>query len=151
MTTDNPEAGGIDNGVHILPVRVYWEDTDAGGIVYHASFIRFMERGRTETLRALGLEQGDLREKHGLLYVVRRMEIDFRAPGKFDLALGVHTSLTRLGAASLDLMQLVRHGGTILAEARVRCACIDAEGKPKRAPDGVRAAFTAMLKCDEYE
>lgn len=148
---DTPGSGRIQDGVHILPVRVYWEDTDAGGIVYHASYLRFMERGRTEMLRLLGLAQTDLRDEAGLLYVVRRMDIDFRQPGKFDLALAVHTSLTKLGAASLDLHQSVRHGEAILAEARVRCASIGRTGRPARAPGSVRAAFEPMLKRDGYE
>jgi acyl-CoA thioester hydrolase len=145
---DVPLSGRIAEGVHILPVRVHWEDTDAGGIVYHASHIRFMERGRTEMLRVLGLDQTRLREDHGINYVVARIGIDYRAPGFFDMALRVLTTVVRLGAARLELRQVITHGETVLAEALVRCAGIGRDGKPCVAPADVRAAFAPMLKRD---
>lgn len=146
--TDIPASGRIEDGVHILPVRVYWEDTDAGGIVYHASFIRFMERGRTEMLRSVGLDQASIRDAEGMVYVVRSMAIDFLLPGRFDLALKVFTSITRLGAASITLFQSVDHGAATLARATVKCACIGPDGKPVRAPARIQDAFTPMLKSD---
>ncbi|MCL4131251.1 UNVERIFIED_CONTAM: hypothetical protein GTU68_035452 [Idotea baltica] len=143
---DAPLSGRIAQGVHIFPVRVHWEDTDAGGIVYHASYLRFIERGRSEMLRLLGLDQTILRAQHGLNYVVKHLEIDYRIPAVFDMALKVATKVTRLGGASLDLHQTVYHDMTELTVARVLCVGISPSGKPLRAPDTVRAAFEPMLK-----
>lgn len=143
---DEPLSGRIESGVHILPVRVHWEDTDAGGIVYHASHLRFMERGRSEMLRVLGLDQTELRDVHGINYVVARIEIDYRAPGLFDMALRVLTSVVRLGQARLELRQVITQRERVLAEAFVRCAGIGSDGKPKPAPESVRTLFAPMLK-----
>ena len=143
---DVPLSGRIVEGTHVLPVRVHWEDTDAGGIVYHASHLRFMERGRSEMLRVLGLDQTDLKQTHGINYVVARMEIDYQAPGLFDMALHVLTTVVRLGPARLELQQVISNSGDVLAKAFVRCAGIGSDGKPRAAPDSVRAAFAPMLK-----
>lgn len=143
---DVPLSGRIVEGTHVLPVRVHWEDTDAGGIVYHASHLRFMERGRSEMLRVLGLDQTDLKQTHGINYVVARMEIDYQAPGLFDMALHVLTTVVRLGPARLELQQVISNSGEVLAKAFVRCAGIGSDGKPRAAPDSVRAAFAPMLK-----
>lgn len=145
---DAPLSGRIADGVHILPIRVHWEDTDAGGIVYHASHIRFIERGRSEMLRVLGLDQVVLQREHGLNYIVTRIEIDYRAPGLFDMALRVLTSVIRIGHSRLELRQVIAEGERVLAEAVVRCAGIGPNGRPKPAPDFVRAAFAPMLKSD---
>lgn len=146
LVDDVPLSGRIVHRAHVLPVRVHWEDTDAGGIVYHASHLRFMERGRSEMLRVLGLDQTRLKEMHGINYVVARMEIDYRAPGLFDMALHVLTTVVRLGAARLELQQVISNGSEVLADAFVRCAGIGSDGKPRAAPEPVRAAFAPMLK-----
>lgn len=143
---DMPLSGRIAQGVHILPVRVHWEDTDAGGIVYHASHLRFMERGRSEMLRVLGIDQTALLANHGINYVVSRIEIDYRAPGRFDMALTVETAVTHMGRARLDLRQTIRADSDMLATALVRLAGIGPDGRPRPAPDAVREAFGAMLK-----
>jgi acyl-CoA thioester hydrolase len=145
-TEDAPLSGRIVQGVHILPVRVHWEDTDAGGIVYHASHLRFMERGRSEMLRVLGIDQVALRADHGINYVVTRIEIDYLLPGQLDMALRVETGAQRVGRARLDLRQTIRHGDAILSDAIVRLAAIGGDGRPRRAPDTVHAAFAPMLK-----
>ena len=145
---DVPLSGRIDAGTHILPVRVHWEDTDAGGIVYHAGHLRFMERGRSEMLRVLGLDQTDLLRDHGINYVVARLEIDYRAPAKFDMALRVLTTVVRLGRSRLELRQVIIYGEQVLAEAFVRCAGIGGDGKPRGVPDSVRDLFEPMLKSD---
>jgi len=122
-----------------LPVRVYWEDTDAGGVVYHASYLRFMERGRTELLRAKGIDQGALLAESGLSFVVAKMDIGFRSPAKLDDALDVLTELRQVGGASLVLRQAVVRAGQVLVEAGVTCALISREGRPARMPAGLRA------------
>ncbi|HVV92802.1 MAG TPA: tol-pal system-associated acyl-CoA thioesterase [Hyphomicrobiales bacterium] len=125
---------------HRLPVRVYWEDTDAGGLVYHASYLRFLERGRTELLRTLGISQGSMLEATGAAFVVRRMAIEFHRPARLDDLLAVETDVERLNRASLVLNQAVRRDGETLVEAVVTCACIRA-GKPVRLPEALAAAL----------
>jgi len=125
----------------VWPVRVYWEDTDAGGIVYHASHLRFMERARTEWLRACGYAQQRLREEHGLLFTVARLCIDYRVPGQYDDRLRVGVRIARARRASLDLAQTIcREDGLLLASAQVRVACIDAISlRPRPLPLSLRS------------
>ncbi|MCC2664562.1 MAG: ybgC, partial [Geminicoccaceae bacterium] len=96
-------SGSIAGGVHRLPLRVYYEDTDAAGIVYHAAYLEFAERARTEMLRCLGLDHGGLRDRFGLAFAVRRCVIDYLAPARLDDLLIVSTRLLRRGGASLEL------------------------------------------------
>lgn len=131
-----------------LPIRVYWEDTDAGGVVYHASYLRFMERARTEGLRTLGLSQQVLQEQADRVFVVRDMQIDFRAPARLDDLLEVRSSLLRPGRASLVFAQeIVRPGdGRVLVQARVRVACLVASSfRPCALPALVRERIQESL------
>ena len=119
------------------PVRVYWEDTDAGGVVYHASYLRFLERARTEWLRAQGVEQNSVRDRHGVVFVVRDMTIEFLLPARLDDELDVSVeSGERRSASMLFSQRIVRRAdGAELVAARVRAACIDvATFKPCRIP-----------------
>jgi acyl-CoA thioester hydrolase len=132
---------------HTLPVRVYWEDTDASGLVYHTSYVRFMERGRTELLRTLGLDQRPLLEGavgKPVFFVVRAMDLDFRRPALMDDLLSVETRLTELGGASITLEQKVRRGDETLVKAVVKVVCVE-EGRAKRLPADVRAKFETRL------
>jgi acyl-CoA thioester hydrolase len=107
-------------------VRVYYEDTDAGGVVYHANYLRFMERARSEWLRGLGYEQDTLLEAHGVLFAVSRVRVEFLKPARFNDLLGVSVTMTRLGRASLDLAQSVSRGAEeVLCTAEVRIACLE--------------------------
>lgn len=118
------------------PTRVYWEDTDAGGVVYHAQYLAFLERARTEWLRARGYGQDLLRERHGLLFAVRAMRIDFRQPARLDDALAVTVVLAECRKASLVIAQEVVRAGTLLLDAEVRVAALDAGTfKPRAIPD----------------
>lgn len=109
------------------PVRVYYEDTDSSGIVYHASYLRFMERARTEWLRSLGFGLPELRDEQEVLFTVSRLRIDYLQPARFNDMLDVSLRLTRLGGASLLLEQTVcRTSGELLCRAEVRIACVDA-------------------------
>ncbi len=131
--------------VHTLPARVYWEDTDASGLVYHASYIRFMERGRTELLRSLGLEQRQLLDGATPIYfVVRAMQLDFRKPAVLDDMLSVETRPVELGGASLTLDQRVMRGDEALATAMVKVVCVE-DGRARRMPPEVRAKFENAL------
>ena len=132
---------------HILPVRVYFEDTDAGGVVYHASFVRFAERGRTDFLRLLGtdarrlIDGSDSREPAA--FVVRRMSFDFARPGRMDDLLEVETRVKELGAASVTLDQTISRDGQRLVSAEIVVVLISISGKPLRLSDTVREAFQA--------
>lgn len=112
----------------LWPVRVYYEDTDSGGVVYYANYLKFMERARTEWLRSLGFEQDELREKEGVLFAVRKVGIDFRSPALFNDALQVSVQLISRGKASLVFRQEIRSAvdGRVLCDGEVKIACIDA-------------------------
>ena len=115
------------------PVRVYWEDTDAGGIVYHASYVRFMERARTEWLRTIGIDQAALRERERIQFTVVDMQIAWKRAAVFDDALEVTAELTEMRGVSFLFRQQVLRGEQVLAEATVRAAAIDADTlKPRR-------------------
>jgi len=121
-------------------LRVYWEDTDAGGVVYHAGYLRFLERARTEWLRARGLGQTELRERHGVLFVVREITTAFDKPARLDDELDATVQLARLRSASLELRQSLRRApdGEILTRAQVRVACVEADTwQPCRVPEAV--------------
>ena len=105
-------------------MRVYWEDTDAGGVVYYANYLNFMERARSEWLRAQGFEQDVLRDEQGVVFVVRRVEVDYLSPARFNDALDVSVSLHHLGQARLTVDQTITRGDTRLIAARVRNAAI---------------------------
>ena len=122
-----------------LHVRVYWEDTDAGGVVYHASYLRFMERGRTELLRERGIDQTVLKNESALVFVVSAMDIKFRMPAKMDDQLVVDTAIAELGGASIAMTQKVMRGSEVLVEADVTCAVLSPDGKPARIPADVKA------------
>lgn len=120
------------------PTRVYWEDTDAGGVVYHAQYLAFLERARTEWLRARGYGQETLRERYDLVFAVRAMRIDFRLPARLDDALDVTVALAQCRKASLVIVQQVVRDGTPLLEAEVRVAALGAAGfKPRAIPDAL--------------
>ncbi len=133
---------------HVLPVRVYFEDTDAGGIVYHASYIRFAERGRTDFLRLLGSDARGMIDgsdsKEPAAFVVRRMNIDFFRPGRMDDLLIVETSVKDLGGASVTLRQTILNEDKRLFEADVTVVLVSMSGKPLRLSDRVRGAFEAQ-------
>jgi acyl-CoA thioester hydrolase len=121
------------------PVRVYWEDTDAGGVVYHASYLRFLERARTEWLRGLGVDQLAFKQATGLAFMVHRMEIDFLKPALLDDELVVTVEVKERRSASILFTQTIsRTDGTRLIEAQVRAACVDLKRmRPTPIPAGL--------------
>lgn len=127
---------------HRLTLRVYYEDTDLAGVVYYANYLKFIERGRTEALRGLGVDQTRLKAEQGLVFVVTRLEIAYRRPAAFDDLLTVETRLARLGGASATMDQRVARGETTLAEARVTLALVDGSGRAARLPPALRAALS---------
>jgi acyl-CoA thioester hydrolase len=127
-------AGLIRNGVHILPIRVYYEDTDAGGIVYHARYAVFCERARSDCLRLLGIHQSQLQDLH---FVVRRMTCDFLKPARLDDLLEVETRFLDLGGARVEIGQQVMLNGNTCFRAEVTVALVDGRGRPRRLPDSL--------------
>ena len=126
------------SAVHQMPVRVYYEDTDFSGVVYHASYLRFMERGRTELIRSLGIEQRELFDgETGLGFAVRRMLIDFVRPAVMDDALTVETRPTLARGATMELDQRILRGEEVLVTAQVKVACVGG-GRARRIPDLLR-------------
>lgn len=125
-----------------LNLRVYYEDTDAGGIVYHARYLAFAERARTEALRAAGVPHAELTQRFGLIFVVRRVQMDYLRPIRLDADLIVHTGPWALGAATVEVRQGFEAGGRQTGRLLVLLACIrQADGRPVRIPDRWRAAL----------
>lgn len=124
------------------PVRVYYEDTDAGGVVYYANYLRFMERARTELLRAAGFEQDALRDQEGIIFVVKHVEIDYRSPARFNDQLLVSAKVADFGRTSLTFSQQVVRGETCLADASIVIVCLDeAKFRPHSIPLSINEAF----------
>ena len=129
------------------PTRVYWEDTDAGGVVYHAQYLAFLERARTEWLRARGKGQELLRAEHDLLFAVRAMRIDFRQPARLDDALDVTVALRQCRRASLVIAQSIRRGDRVLLDAEVRVAALTANGfRPRPIPQSLFDELNVLVE-----
>jgi len=126
--------------MHKLTVRVYYEDTDLAGVVYYANYLRFIERGRSEALRTMGIDQVAMKAG-GRVFVVRRLNADYIAPARYDDVLEVRTSIGRLRGASAVMWQEVWRADQRLFTAEVTVACMDLSGRPQRLPTEVRAAF----------
>ncbi len=124
------------------PVRVYYEDTDAGGVVYYANYLRFMERARTEMLRAGGFEQDRLRADEGIIFVVKHVDIDYRSPGRFNDQLQVSAEIVAWGRTSITFRQQVLSDDKCLAEAQIVVVCLDvARFRPHPIPQSITEAF----------
>jgi acyl-CoA thioester hydrolase len=138
-----PLSGALTPEGHILTQRVYYEDTDFSGVVYHARYLHFMERGRTDFLRLLGIEQAAMANgPDRLVFVVHRMEIDFKASARMDDVLTIRTVTEKAAGAKLILNQEIRRDGTLLIAARVIVAVVDARGRPQRLPAALIERFS---------
>jgi acyl-CoA thioester hydrolase len=147
MSRDRPLAGYIADGRHRLPLRVYFEDTDLTGIVYHANYLRFFERGRTETLRALGIVHSELITAAAGYYAVHDMQVTFHRPARLDDELLVITRPADIRAAACVLAQEIHRGAERLTSARITAAFLGPNGRPRRQPAQWRQAFTHMLEA----
>jgi acyl-CoA thioester hydrolase len=146
VTSLEPSSGAFDGKAHLLPVRVYYEDTDFTGVVYHANYLRYFERGRSEFLRLSGISHTALRAlQPPLAFVVVRMTIDFRKAARIDDALVIRTSYERVERARVHVRQIITRGLDVIAEAVEEIACIDLDGRPRRPPqafmDGLKDWF----------
>lgn len=128
---------------HCLQVRVYYEDTDFGGVVYYANYLKFLERGRTEALRDMGVDQVALKDD-GIVFVVRRVEADYLRPARFDDMLTVETRVLWVKGASACMAQTVRRDGETLLSAQITIACMTVLGKPARIPTEIRGFLVQM-------
>lgn len=149
MTGTWPDlAGRIEGETHVLPIRVYFEDTDCAGVVYHANFLKFCERGRSNFIRLLGIEHqslADPEQGEPSVFVVRRVEIDYLKPGRMDDVLEIVTSCAEIGSASLVLQQDVRRDGTLIVSARVSVVLVSQAGKPQRLGAIIRGALQRFV------
>ena len=142
-------AGGSGSG-HTYRLRVYYEDTDAGGVVYHANYLRFAERARTEALRGAGAPHAEMASQAGVFFMVRRVKVDYAAPARLDDSLLVVTEPRRIGGATVDLVQRVMRqdgtgGETLLASLEIGLACVRiADGRPARIPPRWQAALALL-------
>jgi len=129
----------------LMPVRVYYEDTDAGGVVYYANYLRFLERARTELLRSLGFAQAVLAEQAGIAFAVRSLNAEFLKPARLDDHLEVNTGIESLGRAQAVFDQRIERVGDVLLTARVRLACLDLKrGRATAIPDDIHEAFKKL-------
>ena len=127
------------------PLRVYWEDTDAGGVVFYANYLKFFERARTEWLRRLGIAQSQLQQDTGLIFVVADVKLRYLGPARLDDLLAISVELLDAGAASLTLRQQAWRGDTLLTEGQVRVGCVHAQTlRPARIPPSVRQAIGSL-------
>lgn len=131
-------------GGGVMEIRVYYEDTDLAGIVYYANYLKFIERGRTEWVRALGVDQAALKREEGVVFAVRRVEADYLKPARFDDMLTVTTELVEVGGARIVLDQAVLRGAERLFVARVVLVCLSDAGAAVRVPAGVRAKLVPV-------
>ena len=138
---DEPSQGRLEGRVHRLPARVYYEDTDFTGLVYHANYLKFCERARTDCLRLLGIHQSRMPDA---FFVVRRMTCDFLRPARLDDLLEVETRFVEMGGARLELEQKVTCKGEALFTAAVTVALVDGRGRPKRLPPEVAGAVKGL-------
>ena len=141
-----PQAGGFEGREHVLPIRVYYEDTDFTGIVYHASYLRFFERGRTEFLRAMGVEHGSLLTlPDPCAFAVTKLTVQFRKAARVDDALEVRTRFSQKRGVRIAAGQRILRGRELICEADVEVICIDLAGRPRRPPREVWNAVQRLI------
>lgn len=146
MSVDLPSAGRIDGREHVLPVRVYYEDTDFTGLVYHGAYVRFFERGRSDFLRVTGMKHAELSMRADpLAFAVTRLDIAFRRAARIDDALVVRTAYDTVKGPRLFVRQRIDRGSELIAEATVEAACIDLSGRARRPPPDLLAALAPFF------
>lgn len=138
--------GHFEGKTHILPIRVYYEDTDLSGVVYHANYLRFMERARTEFFRLAGVtKMADLESKEPTAWAIRNVKISYLRPARVDDALFVRTELAALSGARIEAVQRIYANGNLLTDGRIEACIITLTGKPRRLPQALRDLLTPFL------
>jgi acyl-CoA thioester hydrolase len=130
---------------HDFPVRVYYDDTDAGGVVYHANYLKFAERARTEYLRSLGFENTQIRDEHGIIIVVKTLEAEYLSPSRLDDFLIVQTRLLSVKNTSFVMEQKAIRDGACVFSMNIVLVCVNETGRPSKIPDAVKNAFVEGL------
>ena len=147
MTAVEPSAGWLEGKTHVFPVRVYYEDTDFSGVVYHASYLRFMERGRSEFLRLIDAgHQTMLSASEPLVWAVRRMSVEYLRPARVEETLTVRTRVVELAGARMRLEQAILRGPDTLIKAEIVVCIITLDGRPRRVPDSTRQKLDFFLE-----
>jgi len=141
-----PAVGHLEGSVFVFPMRVYYEDTDAAGIVYFANYLKFAERARTEYLRTLGIDQVDLRRERGIFFAVHRVEIDYLKPARLDDLVDVTAELVFMNYVRFDAEQWVRRGTEVLARMFTRVVCLNLDGRPARLPKDLHELFLPLVR-----
>jgi acyl-CoA thioester hydrolase len=141
----SPPGGSLDGSTHVFPLRVYYEDTDLTGVVYHANYLRWFERARSDLLRQIGIDQRAVKEAGEGFYTVAELTIRYLAPARLDDAVAVVTRPVELKSASCRLLQQAWRGDDLLAEAQVRVGFVGDGGRPKRQPAAWRTAFATLM------
>jgi acyl-CoA thioester hydrolase len=142
----SPPGGRLDGTAHYFPVRVYYEDTDLSGIVYHANYLKWFERARSDLLRLLGIDQRAAQEAGEGAYAVADLTIRYAAPARLDDAVAIVSRPVELRAASCRLHQQAWRGAELLAEAQLRVGFVGADGRPRRQPQGWRTALATLME-----
>ncbi|MEE4201904.1 YbgC/FadM family acyl-CoA thioesterase [Erythrobacter sp.] len=145
MVQPNLPGGVVDGARHLYAVRVYYEDTDLSGITYHANYLRWFERARSDLLRLLGIDQRAGIEAGDGAYAVTEIAIKYRQPARLDDDVVIETTASEIGAASVRMEQIARRGADVLASAEVRAGFLTPEGRPRRQPEEWRAAFREFM------
>jgi acyl-CoA thioester hydrolase len=153
VQAESPASGQMHGKTHVLSIRVYYEDTDAGGIMYHANYLRFAERGRTEMLRSLGIHQNDMYAQTGLAFAVYKADVHYMKPAKLDDVLLVETALLELTGASMRARQIIYRESEAghrdnLVQFHAQVVCMNKEGHAARLPASLRQALTPYISED---
>lgn len=141
--------GSFDGKTHILPISIYYEDTDLSGMVYHANYLRYMERGRTEFFRMAGISRANLEDEEPTAWTLRRVAVEFFRAARLDDQIAVHSVLTEVSGARLKVLQRIRHGDALLVEGRIEACITTLTGKPRRLPKIVFETLAPFVVADE--
>jgi len=144
MHDPQPSAGWLEGREHVLPVRIYYEDTDFTGVVFHGNYLRYLERGRSDFLRLVGVGHAELQARDTAFTIVR-LALDFKRPARIDDALQVRTLYEQVKGPRLFARQKIVRGTTLICEADVEAACIDLAGRPRRPPEGLLEALRPLF------
>ena len=147
-TPMDPLGGRFEGGEHVYPLRVYHEDTDAGGIVYYANYLKFAERARTEMMRGAGITHVTLLGDHDAAFVVRRCVVDYRQPARLDDEIEVRTSIGTVAGAHIEAEQRVVRDGALLANIDLKLGCVGRTGRAVRLPVPLRDALSELVPVD---
>jgi acyl-CoA thioester hydrolase len=141
--------GSFDGRTHILPISIYYEDTDLSGFVYHANYLRYMERGRTEFFRLAGISRARLEDDEPTAWTLRRIAVEYFRPARLDDRITVHSVLTEVSGARIKVLQRIRHGEALLVEGRIEACITTLTGKPRRLPKIVFETLAPFVVADE--